>query len=146
MTVARELADAEVVRVGPLAVTAHFTGGHTPGGTSFSWRACEEDRCWDIVYADSQSPIADTTFRFSGGTRYPTVLQDYANAWRRFETVPCDVLLTPHPGLSSTFERLAQRDAGDRAAFRDPTACRAYAETSRQRLDARLQQERSGRP
>lgn len=146
LAVTRELADREVVRVGALAVTVHFTGGHTPGGTSFGWRSCEGDRCWDILLADSQSPIADAGFRFSGGTRYPTVLQDFAEAFRRFETLPCDVLLTPHPGVSAIFDRQARRDAGDSTAFRDPGACRAYAATSRQRLDARLQQEGGRRP
>src|SRR5690606_17003672 len=34
----REIADGDTLRVGPLAVVAHFTGGHTPGGTSWSWR------------------------------------------------------------------------------------------------------------
>src|SRR5688572_15388915 len=33
----REVQDGEVVRVGPLAITAHFTPGHTPGGTTWSW-------------------------------------------------------------------------------------------------------------
>jgi metallo-beta-lactamase class B len=142
----RELTDGEVIRVGDLAVTAHFTGGHTPGGTSFAWRACEGERCWDILLADSQSPIGDDDFRFSQNTRYPTVLQDFAHARTRFETLPCDVLLTPHPGVSGTFERLDKRAAGDSAAFRDPAACRAYAAASRQRLEARLQQEAAQRP
>ena len=29
------------------AVQAHFTGGHTPGGTSWSWKSCEGSACID---------------------------------------------------------------------------------------------------
>ena len=53
----RRIADGETLRLGSVAVTAHFTPGHTPGGTSWSWEACEERRCLRIVYADSQTPV-----------------------------------------------------------------------------------------
>ena len=54
----REVQDGEVVRVGPLALAVHFTAGHTPGGTSWSWTACDGGICRDVVYADSQSPAS----------------------------------------------------------------------------------------
>lgn len=142
----RELRDGETVRLGDLALTAHFTGGHTPGGTSWAWRSCEGELCRDILLADSQSPIGDDDFRFSANTRYPNVLQEFANSRARFESMPCDILLTPHPGLADVFGRLARREAGDSTAFRDSAACRAYAAAARQRLDARLQQEAARRP
>jgi metallo-beta-lactamase class B len=37
----RAVRDGEVVRLGPLAVTAHFTPGHTPGATSWTWRSAK---------------------------------------------------------------------------------------------------------
>src|SRR5690242_13816981 len=37
----RTFADGDTLRVGPLALVAHFTGGHTPGGTSWSWHSCD---------------------------------------------------------------------------------------------------------
>ena len=49
----RVVADNEVVRVGPLAITAHYTPGHTPGATTWTWQSCEGARCLNIVYADS---------------------------------------------------------------------------------------------
>lgn len=140
----REVRDGEVVRVGDLALTAHFTGGHTPGGTTWSWRACEADTCWDIVYVDSQSAIADDTFQFSRNSRYPTVLADFAKAHGLFESMPCDVVLTPHPGQSQVFDRLVKREAGNASAMRDPAGCRAYGAWARQRLADRLKKETGG--
>jgi len=142
----RELKDGEVVRVGTLALTAHFTGGHTPGGTTWTWRSCEDTRCWDMVYADSQSPISDDAFRFSRNTRYPTVLKDFAQAQHLFDMIACDVVLTPHPSASEIFERHLRREAGDSAAFRDQSACREYATLSRGRLAERLAKESARQP
>lgn len=141
----RPIADGDTLRVGPLALVAHFTGGHTPGGTTWTWRSCEAARCWDVVYADSQSPISADGFRFSDGTAYPTAVADFTRGQARIEALPCDVLLVPHPGLVQLFERQARRDAGDADAFRDPSACRTYAASARAALRDRLARERAGR-
>lgn len=140
----REIRDGEVLRVGELALTAHFTGGHTPGGTTWTWRSCDSaGDCADVVYADSQTPIGDDSFRFASNARYPTVLADFARGHARIEALDCDVLITPHPGLVALFDRAAKHAAGDAGAFREPNACRSYVATARQRLADRLSQERS---
>jgi len=141
----RELSDRQVLRLGDIALTAHFTGGHTPGGTSWTWRSCEAGTCWDMVYADSQSPISEDGFKFTGSTRYPSGIADFERGHARIESLPCDVLIMPHPGLAKVFDKLARRDAGDVNAMRDPSACREYAAWSRQRLAERLGKERQPR-
>ncbi len=141
----REIADGETVRVGPLALTAHFTGGHTPGGTTWSWRSCEGKTCLDLVYADSQTPVSADDFLFTRSARYPQALQDFARGHATLERLRCDVLQTPHPGASELFARLAAREQGRADAFRDPSACRRYAADARQRLARRVATER-GQP
>lgn len=141
----RELADGETVRVGPLALTAHFTPGHTPGGTSWAWRSCEASgdagRCVDLVYADSQTPISADGFRYTASTTYPGAIQDFERGHAVLERLRCDVLLTPHPGFARVFERRTARDAGDANAFRNPDGCREYAAWARQRLAERVASE-----
>ena len=69
----RGVADGETLRVGPLAITARLTPGHTPGGASWTWRSCEGERCLDVVYADSLTAVSADEFRFSelgDGGRY----------------------------------------------------------------------------
>lgn len=61
VAVQRLVRDGERLQVGALAVTAHFTPGHTPGGTSWSWRSCEGSRCLGIAYADSASRASVAT-------------------------------------------------------------------------------------
>jgi metallo-beta-lactamase class B len=127
----RVLAEGEVVRVGNVALTAHWTGGHTPGGTSWSWVSCEGERCLALVYADSQTPISADGFLFTRSTTYPAALQDFARGHAVLERVRCDILLTPHPGASSLWERIAAQGSGDAPALVDSEGCRRYADAAR---------------
>src|SRR5687768_11895440 len=61
----RVIADGDTLRVGPVAIVAHFTPGHTRGGTTWSWRSCDAGECLTFVYADSQTPVSDDTFLFT---------------------------------------------------------------------------------
>ena len=62
----RAIADGQTMRIGDIAITAHFTPGHTPGGTTWSWDSCENDVCQYMVYADSLNSISAPGFRFTG--------------------------------------------------------------------------------
>ncbi|HEU5217681.1 MAG TPA: subclass B3 metallo-beta-lactamase [Gemmatimonadales bacterium] len=134
----RVIADGDTLRVGSLAIAAHFTPGHTPGGTSWSWRSCQGGQCRDLVYADSQNPISADGFLFSRSTTYPGVMADFEKGFTVLEGIRCDLLLTPHPGTAHLWERLAAREHGDSLALVDPAACRRYAGETRERLAKRV--------
>jgi glyoxylase-like metal-dependent hydrolase (beta-lactamase superfamily II) len=53
----RAVRDGETIRLGPLAVTAHFTPGHTQGGTSWTWDAEEGGRTvlGDAAFIDADA-------------------------------------------------------------------------------------------
>ncbi|MBA3885311.1 MAG: subclass B3 metallo-beta-lactamase [Acidobacteria bacterium] len=128
------LTDGQTLRVGRLALTAHFTGGHSPGGTSWSWESCEGDRCLAFVYADSLTPVSADEYQFS---RNPSVVADFERSYAVLERASCDVLLTPHPAASALWERVASRPDG----LVDGEACRRYAATGRRQLEERLARE-----
>jgi metallo-beta-lactamase class B len=139
----RVLRDGESVYVGPLALTAHWTAGHTPGGTSWTWTSCEGERCRDLVYADSQTPISAAGFSYTRSTTYPTGVRDFARGQATLEALRCDILLTPHPDASQLWARLAQREAGSADALVDASACRRYAAAAGARVAQRVAQEAS---
>jgi metallo-beta-lactamase class B len=139
----RVVADRETLRVGPLAVTAYLTPGHTPGGTSWAWRSCEGDRCLDVVYADSQTPVSADDFLFTRNATYPGVLRDFERGFAALDSLPCSILVTPHPDASGLWSRLARRDAGDADALVDPAACKRYAAGGRERLAQRVAAEKA---
>lgn len=139
----RRIADREVLRVGPLALTAHATGGHTPGGTTWSWRSCEGARCLNFVYADSLTAVATDGFSFTRSTTYPTAVQDFERSFERIAGLPCDILLTPHPEFTGLWDRVAKRDQGVADALVDEDACRRYADRARAGLKTRIDREAS---
>ena len=136
----RVLRDGETLTVGSVQITAHFTPGHTPGGTTWSWRSCEALRCVDVVYADSLNPVSADDFRFTAST--PSFVESYERSIRTVEELPCDVLLSPHPGFFDMQEKLARQAAGETSVFVNPNACRTYAGGARTRLRQRVAQER----
>lgn len=127
------LQDGFVVRQGPLALTAHASPGHAPGSMSWSWRSCENKRCINFVYADSVTAVSAETYRYSDHKPYVAVFRD---SLYRISRLRCDLLVTPHPGASNLYDRLAGK-----APLVDRNACKAYAARGRAALDDRLAKE-----
>ena len=135
------VSDQQLLGVGSNRLQAIATPGHTPGGTSWTWEACEGTACLKLVFADSLSPMAGPGFLFGNSKTYPAVLTDFEQAFSRLETLPCDVLITPTPEGSNLFERIAQREATPGASLKQPEACKAYAKAGRAALATRLAEE-----
>lgn len=135
----RIVADEEVLKVGQLAITAHMTPGHTPGGTTWTWRACEEAKCFNVVYADSLNAVSAPEYRF---TQHPETLAALRRSIADVRALPCDIMISVHPEFSRMQEkfRMSQGDAG-RNAFVDPQACVAYADSAAELLERRIEQE-----
>lgn len=132
---ATRISDGETLKLGDFAITAHATPGHTPGSTSWTWKSCEGDRCLDLVYADSLTPISDDSYRFSDEASHPGHLAAFRQSIARVTAFPCDVLLTPHPGASELWARIGK---GATRPLVDPGRCERYAAEARSRLDARI--------
>lgn len=137
----RVIRDGETLHVGSLALTAHFTPGHTPGGTTWTWQSCERERCLNIAYVDSLTAVSAPAFRFSSNTTYPKARQDLEKSFATVGALPCDILLTPHPEASDLWARLERRDKGETDALIDTMACKRLANLSRANFDKRLAQE-----
>ncbi|MEO7363581.1 MAG: subclass B3 metallo-beta-lactamase [Gemmatimonadaceae bacterium] len=135
--------DNETIKGGEVSVTAHKTAGHTPGGTTWSWVSCEGERCLNMVYADSQTPVSADSFFYTRTKTYPNGLADFENGFRSLDAMPCDILLTPHPDASGLWQRVAARDSGRVNALVDTMACKRYADGARKRLATRIATETS---
>nr|WP_114954704.1 subclass B3 metallo-beta-lactamase [Sphingosinicella terrae] len=134
----RVVADGETLRLGDTEVVAVATPGHTVGSMSWRWRSCEQAGCANIVFAASLNPVSADGYRFSA---HPEVVATFRTSHAVFRAMPCDILLTSHPDQqqASRISRLAAGRVPN--PFIDPAACRAYADTSEQRLAARLADE-----
>jgi metallo-beta-lactamase class B len=134
--------DEEQLRVGDIAITAHLTPGHTPGSTAWSWKSCEGSSCLDLVYADSLTAVSLDGFRFLGDATHGDISESFRRSIARVAALPCDIMLSTHPGASGLFERLARRESSPRPdPLIDNQACRAYATNALRNLDQRLKAE-----
>jgi metallo-beta-lactamase class B len=137
------LRDGQTLRVGDIKLTAHFTPGHTPGGTSWTWKSCEGKRCLSLVYSDSMTPVSSEGFRFSNSPEYPTAIQDFEKSFAFLRSAPCDILLTSHPDASGLWQRLEGRQRGVRPdPLVSPNACKELAERAAEQLRRRLDSEK----
>lgn len=137
----RVVHDGETLHLGQVAITAHYTPGHTPGSTSWTWVSCADGRCLRMAYVDSLTALAAPGYRFVDHAAY---VADFRKGMATVATLPCDVLLTPHPGASGFWEKIAKRKSPtDVAPLVDANACRGYAVDAVKNLDARLAQERA---
>src|SRR5436190_1576918 len=124
--------DGEMLRVGPLSITAHLTPGHTPGSTAWTWKSCEGSRCLDIVYADSLNAISAPGFRYSAA---PARVALFRKSIETVASLPCDIVISVHPDLTGFLEKVAAKN------FVTPGGCRDYAANATRILDARLASE-----
>jgi metallo-beta-lactamase class B len=139
----RVIADNDTLRVGSTVMTVHFTPGHTPGGTSWSWRSCEGNDCRDFVYADSQTPVSADGFFFTRSTT--SGVRQFEQGQAVLDKLSCDILVTPHPEASQLWERLDARNGGAKDALRDGGACRRYAANGRKGLADRVAREQAAK-
>ena len=143
---ARVLADGDTLRLGDTALTAHFTPGHTPGSTSWTWQSCDKRRCLTVAYVDSLNAISAPGFRFTGGKGQADRTPAFRASIDKVAALPCDVIVTVHPEFGHLWEKLAARDKGIQPdPFVDAGACRAYAAEARKLLDQRVAEEQSGK-
>jgi metallo-beta-lactamase class B len=143
----RVVADGETLRVGDQAITAHITPGHTPGSTTWTWRSCEDSRCLDVIYADSLTAVSAPGFRFTDAATHPGIIDAFRRSIATVERLPCDVLLTVHPGFADLDKKLERRRQGSRTnPFIDAQACRTYAANASGTLDRRIAEEKGAKP
>ncbi len=131
-----EIDDGGTITLGGITLTAHYTPGHTPGATTWTWRSCEKDQCIDAVYADSLNAVSAEGFRFDS----PERLAQFRASIARIRELPCDLVVSVHPAFVKLFERIEARQT----AAKDPLlegGCRAYADDAEKRLDKRLADE-----
>ncbi len=124
--------DGWTLSLGDVTIRAMATPGHTLGGTSWTWKSCEEGQCLDIVYLDSLTAVARPDYRFADGLG-----EALGETIARVADLDCDIMLSTH---DASFE-LHNKLAAGRDAFIDARACQTIAAKTRTYLDKRLQTE-----
>jgi metallo-beta-lactamase class B len=112
--------DGSTIRVGPIALTAHITGGHTRGCTSWSFEVRDDDRLLNVVSACSLGTLAMV--------RYPEQAADFERGFRVLRSLPVDIWVTNHAREWGRYRKfVASRTAKNPVdPFIDPDGYRAH--------------------
>ena len=130
VAVDRHIEEGARVRSGGVELTAHLTPGHTRGCTSWTMRAYEGGRGFDLLFACSLTVAGRNLVDDQG---YREAARDFEGSFARLRTIPADIFLGFHASHFGLDERRRRLLAGDALAFVDPGEARrridsAYAE------------------
>ncbi len=116
--------DGDTIRVGPIALTAHVTGGHTRGCTSWSFPVRDGDRVLNAVSVCGPGVL--------GVLRYPEQGADRERSLRVLRSLPADIWVTNHARVWGRYRKFVARATAKNPVdpFIDPEGYRAYIDTA----------------
>ena len=128
MRVDHRLKDGDTVRLGPLALTAHITGGHTRGCTSWSFPVRDGNRVLNVVSACDLVPLATA--------QYPGQKADLERSFQVLRSLPVDVWVTCHARAWGRYRKFVARATAKDPVdpFIDPDGYRAYIDSAEEKL------------
>jgi metallo-beta-lactamase class B len=123
--------DGDTIRVGPITLTAHVTGGHTRGCTSWSFPVRDGDRVLNVVSACELVVLA--------GMRYPEQGADLERSFRVLRNLPVDICVTSHARKWGRYRKFVARDTAKNPVdpFIDPEGYHAYIDNGRSGIPPR---------
>lgn len=141
----RILHDGDQVTLGGTTLTAHLTPGHTMGNTTWTMKAREGDRTYDVVFAGSTSILPGVAL--TNNPKYPGIADDYAKTFKVLKSLPCDVFLSSHASFYDGLKKAEKlRQGAKENPFIDPQGYRDYVARGEKAYQEKLQQERSAKP
>ena len=129
----RMLRDGEEVSLGGTTLVAHLTPGHTRGCTTWTMRATEGGKTFNVVFACSYRAPAPVT---------PEIEAEFIRTFKQLRTLPCDVPLGDHPAQYNMAAKHARLTAGGANPFVDAANCWVEAEIQEAMFRAQLDLQR----
>jgi metallo-beta-lactamase class B len=134
----RMLRDGEEVTLGGTTLVAHLTAGHTRGCTTWTMKAQDGGRSYDVVFACSYRAPAPVT---------PEIEREFTRTFANLRSLPCDVPLGDHPAQYNLMAKYARLKPGAPNPFIDAANCWVEAEIQEAMFRAQLQmQQKAPRP
>ena len=124
MRVDHRFKDGDTIRLGPLALTAHITGGHTRGCTSWSFSVRDGERILNVVSACDLGVL--------GFTRYSEQAADLERSFRVLRSLPVDIWVTCHARWWGRYRKFVASSTATNPTdpFIDPDGYRAYIDSA----------------
>jgi len=137
----RVLHDGDEVTLGGTTLVAHLTAGHTKGCTTWTMKAKEGNKSYDVVIVGSVN--VNPGFVLVGNKDYPEIAGDYARSFTVLKALPCDIFLGSHGAFYGMKEKYAKLEKGGVNPFIDPTGYKAYVADREQAYLANLEKQKA---
>ena len=130
--------DGATVTLGTTKLTAHITGGHTRGCTTWTFPVCEGERELQVVSACSMTLLPGMSF--VEPENYPGIRADFERTFRVLRSLPMDIWVTSHAREFSRYRKYRESlTAKDRVApFLDRAGYLRYIDEGEARFRTRL--------
>jgi metallo-beta-lactamase class B len=112
------LHDGDKVTLGGTTLVAHLTPGHTRGCTTWTLKAQEGGKSYDVVIIGSFG--ANPGFKLVNNIEVPDIAEEFNRAFKVARSLRCDVPLGSHPGMYNLEEKYAKLGKGGPNPFIDP--------------------------
>ena len=126
----RVLHDGDTVTLGKTTLVAHLTPGHTKGCTTWTMKATENGRTYDVVIIGSVG--VNPGFVLVGNKDYPQIADDYVKSFKVMRSLPVDVFLGAHGAFYGMTGKHKQLEKGGPNPFIDPEGFKTYVDRSEQ--------------
>jgi metallo-beta-lactamase class B len=131
------LHDGDPVTLGGTTLIAHLTAGHTRGCTTWTMKAQEGGKTYDVVLNCSlRSPAVLT----------PAIAAEFNRSFKVVRTLPCDVPLGDHGAQYDLQGKYAKLRSGGPNPFIDRAGCRVEANMEEAMFHAILKEQQKKAP
>ena len=114
----RVLHDGESVSLGGTTLVAHLTPGHTRGNTTWTLKAQDGGKTYDVVIVGSLG--VNPGFKLVNNAEVPGMADEYRRAFKVVRALPCDVPLASHGAMYDLASKYPKLAAGGPNPFVDP--------------------------
>lgn len=144
VAVDRVIEEGATVAIGGTTLTAHVTGGHTPGCTTWTTKVTDAGRTLDVVFLCSVSALPEMDLLRDDALYPGGRAAVFARSFEALEKLPCDLFLAPHASFFAMDEKLEERARGGKGnPFVDPEALRRHLAGKRQAFEELLASQRA---
>jgi metallo-beta-lactamase class B len=113
----RTLHDGDTVTLSGASLVAHLTAGHTRGCTTWTTKAQEAGKTYDVVIIGSVG--VNPGYKLVNNPEVPDMAGEYMRSFKLLRSLPCDVPLGSHPSMYNMAAKYAKLGKGPNP-FIDP--------------------------
>jgi metallo-beta-lactamase class B len=137
------LHDGDQVRLGGSVLTAHLTAGHTKGCTTWSMKATEAGKTYDVVIVCSVG--WNPGYVLANNKEYPQIADDYVRSFATLRKLPCDIFLAAHGSFYDLQGKYAKLQPGAPNPFIDHAGYMAYIDLKEKQFYEELERQKRER-